>query len=259
MTVSSSAENQSSYNVHGTFTTKTSGGEESLRSDPSCGAAGAEFAGVIGAVVNRFNESVVTAPREDGITLVPAGTPDAPDGGVAVKVCADDKLSAYSYPSTIAVHEGLLRLLKNSAYAAVLNDGDQAGLEARLDEIVAVAMSGGLDDEADRWRVESDAGLMARAGQLLESETAFVLYHELGHSQMDRNLAGAGDSAELRADVFSAGAMSAAGIPMDGVDLVFSVLERVSPEGTAAHPSSGEREWLVTRAGSSGGMAGMIE
>ena len=233
--------------------------ESLLRSDPSCGRANEEFAPVILLIIERFNEIADEGNlAARGATLVHAGHPDMP-GGVSVRVCADSRVAAYAYRNTVALHEGLIRMLETAAEAVDVLGVGTAGLEERLDEIASNAQRGLFENGRGKSSekpgvVPADQGLSAEASELFTSAVAFVLYHELGHAQLWR--AGEGRAspeienalspyAELEADFFAANLMRPAGFSMKGAELVFAILERISPQGSLGHPNSWERASTV--------------
>ncbi len=185
--------------------------EKSLNANPICGEAGDGFKSVMLEIVDRFNQAAKDIGAATSIKFIPAGYPDSPDG-ISVRVCADSRIAAYAYSRTVAIHEGLLTILKEST-----------------------------DGATDADKAES----------LFTSAVAFVLYHELGHIHLSHT--SLDDSAllntapEFEADMFAAMVMRATGYSMEGVDLVFSVLDLINPSGSLRHPASWERAEMVQR------------
>ncbi len=245
--------------------------ELALRSDKYCGEAQDRFAVVIKGILNRFNNAfgdAVLYGEGDGENsshrFPPVGHPDPPDDesgtGISVLVCPDALLEAYSYSHTIALHEGLLLVIEKASEAAAL-PMDKAALGNMLDKIVGDAQGGdfgwSLETIPDSYIIDTKV-YDKKIENLFISAMAFVIYHELGHSVMGHSLSSYwggsydgepyGPGMETRADIFAANAMVATGLPMVGIDLVFSILDRISPDGSSVHPSSGERVQNVKRA-----------
>lgn len=234
--------------------------ELELRSDPACGAADARFEDVIIEILDIYNESV--AGNDDGSSSqIPlAGHPDAPEDGdetgIAVLACDDSLIAAYAYSRTVVVNEGLLTMLSEASYAAGLYSEDPEALGRALDDIVYYALRNSFGVVITQADIDSlsESGEFSRiAGYMFSSAVAFVIYHELGHSYMGHTLKAIDDGApadsthETQADIFAAASIIKTGLPMDGVDLVFSILDRISPEGSLSHPSSLKRASAVQR------------
>lgn len=234
--------------------------ELDLRSDPACGAADARFEDVIIEILEIYNESV--AGNDDGASgRVPlAGHPDAPEdgdeAGVSVLACDDSLIAAYAYNRTVVVNTGLLTMLSQASYAAGLYSEDSEALEMALDDIVYYALrndTGYLLAPEDIDSLSQSEEFSRVTGDMFSSAVAFVIYHELGHSYMGHTAIAAGSGApadsthEIEADIFAAASIMKTGLPMDGVDLVFSILDRISPEGSLSHPSSLKRASIVQR------------
>ncbi|VAX24080.1 hypothetical protein MNBD_NITROSPINAE04-1635 [hydrothermal vent metagenome] len=243
--------------------------ELEIRSDPNCGVAEARFEGVIVDVLDKFNEFV--ARSDEGVSgQIPlAGHPSAPedgdDAGISALVCDDSILAAYAYNRTVVVNEGLLAMLWQAAWASALYSEDPEALDMALDDIAYYALTDSSDDLITNEDIDglSKSGDFSRiAGDLFSSAVAFVIYHELGHSYMGHALSVADDGAledsahEIEADIFAASSMKRAGLPIDGADLVFSILGRINPEGSFGHPSSLKRASVVERVAHGGAGAG---
>ncbi|MBI4667198.1 MAG: hypothetical protein HY751_12415 [Nitrospinae bacterium] len=215
--------------------------EQALLADPGCAAATGQAGMVLDDVVARFNGLVA-----DGAPWpVPVGHPDAPENGVAVRVCAGSKVAAYSYDSLVVLHEGLLSLLNDAATAKVLY-GSGAAYDGALLKIAMDAEAGIYNSPIDSTQNETMTG---EAGALFASALAFVTYHELGHSQLARQQTPLGEYApledeETRADLFAAEALRETGYSQEGANLVFEILGLMSPGGSLNHASAQER--LVT-------------
>lgn len=246
-----------------------SGDELEIRSDPNCGLADVRFEGVIVEVLDKFNEFV--ARSADGVSdQIPlAGHPSAPedgdDAGISVVACDDSLISAYAYNRTVVVSEGLLAMLSQAAWASALYSDDPEALDMALDDIVYYALTDSSGDLITKEDIDglSKSGDFSRiAGDLFSSAVAFVIYHELGHSYMGHALSVADGGApedsthEIEADIFAASSMKRAGLSIDGADLVFSILDRINPEGSFGHPSSIKRASVVERVAHGGGGAG---
>ncbi len=234
--------------------------ELELRSDPACGLADVRFEGVIVEVIDKFNEFVARS-AEGVLDHIPlAGHPDAPEDGdgpgISALVCDDSLISAYAYNRTVVVSEGLLAVLWQAAWASALYSDDPEALDMALDDIVYYALTDSSDDLITKEDIDglSKSGDFSRiAGDLFSSAVAFVIYHELGHSYMGHALSVADGGApedsthEIEADIFAASSIKRAGLSIDGADLVFSILDRINPEGSFGHPSSLKRASVVER------------
>ncbi|MGK7345651.1 MAG: hypothetical protein ACNS63_07565 [Candidatus Nitrospinota bacterium M3_3B_026] len=226
--------------------------ERELRENPACGRAGEEFVLPILYIVDRFNEFVSKTGGEKGMALLPAGHPDSPDG-VSVLVCRDEGVAAYAYGRTVVLGGGLLAVLRDAARSAVVYNGDDAAIRARLDHIAARARMGdfsGIAFPETRERTQDDDGAR-EAEELFTSATAFVLFHELAHTQAGQEAAKMDypdPYAELKADIFAAEVMRPTGFSMEGVDLVFEVLERLAPGESIGHLPPWERARAVKEA-----------
>lgn len=233
--------------------------ERELRENPACGRADVEFVSSILYIVDRFNEFASGPGRERGMTLLPAGHPDFP-GGVSVLVCGGEGVTAYAYGRTVALGEGLLAVLKEAARGAVVFDGDETAAGAMLDDIAARARTGDFSSAAPPEELErARSGAAARRVEgLFTSAVAFVLFHELAHTQPGQEAAKMDypdPYAELKADIFAAEIMRPAGFTMEGVDLVFKVLERMAPGGSIGHLPPWERARAVKEAEGPGSIA----
>jgi hypothetical protein len=208
-----------------------------------CGAAQGVFGPMMDEIARRFNQATLSA-RQGGVNLDYAGHPDAP-GGVSIQACADGKIAASASRSHVYISDGLLRLLAGAAQARIATGDSVEEFNVRLDGLIKAATDG------SRGAVEPE--LSADAMDLASSSVAFVVYHELGHTQMVKLTAGVdvGDraSAEMKADVFSVRAMKEAGYDLNGVDLVFETLQRAVPSGSMDHPSTAERAGIAQKAG----------
>jgi len=228
--------------------------ERDVRASEECGRAGNEFDNRLAAIVERFNTLVArTALAGQATRLRPAAVPGEgdTDNAVLALTCKDPLPAAYSYSQTVVLHDGLLYTLARAAGVYARFDGEDDTLDGELDRVVAEAATGPLDGAAVLVPVET-----ARFDALLDSALAFVIYHELAHTilghasmQTATGVTGPGDpSIEIQADIFAAMAMVSAGYSLEGVDLVFAVLERISPGGAYAHPRSLDRALTVRRA-----------
>jgi len=243
--------------------------ELALRSNKYCGETQDRFAVVIRNIADRFNDAFSDAViygdgKNPSRRFPPVGHPAPPDDGsgrgISILVCSDSLLEAYSYSHTIALHEGLLMVIEKASEAAALST-DKADLGNMLDKIVNDAQRGDFgwspDTVPDSYIIDTKV-YDKKIEDLFVSALAFVIYHELGHSALGHSLLryGAdsyddgpyGPGMETQADIFAANAMVATGLPMDGIDLVFSILDRISPDGSSVHPSSGERVQNLKRA-----------
>ena len=194
-------------------------------------------------IARRFNQATLTA-RQGGVDLDYAGHPDAP-GGVSIQACADGKIAASASRSQVFISDGLLRLLAGAAEARIATGDSVEEFNARLDGLVKTT-TGGLHGGAE-------TELSAAAMDLASSSVAFVVYHELGHTQMAKLTQGADvgnqASAEMKADIFAVRAMKEAGYDLNGVDLVFETLQRAVPSGSMDHPPTAERAGIAQKAG----------
>ncbi|VAX17158.1 hypothetical protein MNBD_NITROSPINAE01-726 [hydrothermal vent metagenome] len=168
--------------------------ENALRMNPECGEADEEFLPAILEIIERFN---TMAESDDSFSpkLTLAGHPNL-DGGISVRVCADSQISAHAYLETVAIHDGLLHMLKESAVSETI----------------------------------------------FESAVAFVIYHELWHTQMGDAALSTNDTLmELTADFFAMNTIEKVGYDTTGAELVFSVLIKVNPGGSPHHMTATER------------------
>lgn len=204
-------------------------------------------------IAHRFNQAALTA-RQGGVDLDYAGHPDAP-GGVSIQACADGRIAASASKSQVFISDGLLWLLAGSAEARIATGDSGDEFNARLDDLIKTITEGSHS--------QSGPELSADALYLASSAVAFVVYHELGHTQMARLApeASAGDqaSAEMKADIFAVRAMKEAGYDMGGVDIVFETLQRAVPSGSMNHPSTPERAGIALRAGRGETLDGFME
>lgn len=77
---------------------------------------------------------------------------------------------------------------------------------------------------------------------LFRSAVAFVIYHELLHTQMGHAAMSTDNTAiELEADFFALSAMKDVGYDTAGAQLVFSVLMKINPNGSPTHPAATRR------------------
>lgn len=207
--------------------------------ESSCGEAFGVNREAIDEALSRYNEA------SDSERRYRASHPVSPDG-VSVKVCDDAKVLAYAYTRTVIIHEGLLDLLKEAAYISSEYGNDTKKRDRKLD---ALAISGS-DGE---FLIEEPAGDYYNSYHLFSSAVAFVIFHELGHTELghttllsnekeggftDRRHA---PTLELEADVFASYAMRSAGYTDSGATLLFWLLDRINPDGSATHPTSKER------------------
>lgn len=219
----------------------------------SCGAAQGVFGPMMDEIARRFNQAASTA-RQGGLDLDYAGHPDAP-GGISIQACADGKTAASASKSRVFISDGLLRLLAGAAEARISAGGSTEEFNAKLDGVIKAATegSGGV----------TDTELSAAAAELASSSVAFVVYHELGHTQMAKLAQGADagnqPSTEMKADIFAVRAMKEAGYDLNGVDLVFETLQRAVPTGSMNHPSTAERAGVAQRAGRGESLDGFME
>jgi hypothetical protein len=204
-------------------------------------------------IADRFNQAA-SAARRNGFDFDYAGHPDAP-GGVSIQACADGRIAASASRSHVFISDGLLWLLAGSAEARVSAGDSGDEFNARLDDLIKTITEGSHNNAGPE--------LSADALYLASSAVAFVVYHELGHTQMARLApdASAGDlvSAEMKADIFAVRAMKEAGYDMGGVDIVFETLQRAVPSGSMDHPSTTERAGIAMRAGRGETLDGFME
>lgn len=235
--------------------------EAELLSNPDCGEAGDEFKPDINLIIGKFND-VVTGSEATGAELIPAGHPDSPDG-ISVRVCSGPRVEAYAYSRTIAIHEGLLYTLLMASEAYALFKDTPQRLDAALGEIAFNAENGFISDifTPDEREALINGGYAIRAEELFHSATAFVVYHELGHTQPGQAspFAVSSETAdsymEFEADLFAVNMVKTAGFSTKGVDVVFAVLDRISPEGSIGHPTSWERAEMARKAGNENSLA----
>jgi hypothetical protein len=173
-----------------------------------------------------------------------------------VLACDDSLIAAYAYSKTVIVNEGLLTMLSEASFAAAIYSEDPDALDIALDDIVYYALRNIFGvvitkEDIDNLSASEESSLIA--GELFSSAVAFVIYHELGHSYMGHTVTGDDGGAmtdstrEIEADIFAAASIMKVGLPMNGVDLIFSILDRISPEGSLSHPSSLTRASVVER------------
>lgn len=210
--------------------------ETALRADPACAGTNENFGAVTRDLLERYN----TLASARGMAL--AWHPDAPEGAVSALVCREAPAAAYAQGRTVALSEGLLWTLAAAAQARERHQGDDAAFGRALDEIAGLAHAGRVPPAA------ADGGLF-------RSALAFVLYHELGHAELghtrdadDGYGINTHPEREIQADLFAAWAMDAAGIPPDGAQVVFALLERLEPEGVSGHEDPWRRASAIHRA-----------
>jgi hypothetical protein len=233
---------------------KTSGAAETgAQTHQACGAAQGVFGPMMDDIASRFNQAATSA-WNSGLGLDYTGHPDAP-GGVSIQACANGKIAASASKSQVFISDGLLSLLAGAADAKVSTGDTGNEFTARLDNLIQTITEGASTAPA--------LELSADALTLASSAVAFVVYHELAHTQMDKltQNADGGDLAgsETKADIFAAQAMTEAGYDMNGVDLVFAALERVVPSGSMNHPSTAERAGIALKVGRGETYDGIIE
>lgn len=218
-----------------------------------CGAAQGVFGPMMDEIARRFNQATLMA-RQGGADLDYAGHPDAP-GGVSIRACADGKIAASSSRSQVFISDGLLRLLARAAQARISTGDSVEEFNARLDDLIKATTEGSHD--------VGETELSTAAMDLASSSVAFVVYHELGHTQMGKLTAGADvgneASTEMKADIFAVRAMKEAGYDLSGVDLVFETLQRAVPSGAMNHPSTAERAGIALKASRGETLDGFME
>lgn len=209
------------------------------------------FGPMMDEIADRFNQAASVA-KQNGFEFDYAGHPDAP-GGVSIQSCADGRIAASASTSQVRISDGLLLLLAGSAEARIATGGAGDEFNARLDGLIKT-ITEGPDGP-------SEPELSGEAMNLASSAVAFVVYHELGHTQMARLTAEPGDQAsvEMKADIFAVHAMKETGYDMSGVDLVFDALSRAVPSGSMNHPSTTERAGIALRAGRGETLDGFME
>lgn len=227
--------------------------ETNSQTGQACGAAEGVFGAMMDDIASRFNQAVDSA-RQSGLDLDYTGHPDAP-GGVSIQVCADGKIAASASTSRVFISDGLLCLLAGSAEARISAGDFGEEFSARLDNLITT-----ITDSAS---MQTAPALSANALNLASSAVAFVVYHEIGHTQMAK-LAPSSDGgdqtgAETKADIFAAQAMTKAGYDMNGVDLVFETLQRAVPSGSMDHPSTEERAGIALKASRGETLDGFME
>lgn len=204
-------------------------------------------------IANRFNQAASVA-RQNGFDFDYAGHPDAP-GGVSIQACADGRIAASASRSQVRISDGLLLLLAGAAEARIEAGDSGDEFNAKLDDLIKTI--------TEDFHSQPEPELSGEAMYLASSAVAFVVYHELGHTQMTRLTPepSAGDQAsiEMKADIFAARAMKEAGYDMSGVDLVFDTLHRAVPSGSMNHPSTTERAEMAMRAGRGETLDGFME
>ena len=227
--------------------------ETGSQTGQACGAAEGMFGSMMDDISSRFNQAAEAA-WQNGLDLDYTGHPDAP-GGVSIQVCADGKIAASASNSQVFISDGLLWLLAGSAEAriSVGDSGDE--FNARLDDLIGAVAQGASTQSAPE--------LSAEALNLASSAVAFIVYHELAHTQMSKLTqdSDGGDQvgAETKADIFAVHAMTEAGYGMNGVDLVFETLERAVPSGSMNHPSTAERAGMALKASRGETLDGFME
>lgn len=232
--------------------------ELQLRENPLCEGISYQYGEAIQFVLARYSKSLAYGQEDSFLSMVPAGHPKAPEleegSGISLLVCADSQISAYTYQKTVALHDGLLWTLSEAALAAAIYGDDSFLLEKAIDEIVFLALEGRVGEatlDIDLELLADPAGFVESLDDKFRSALAFIIYHELGHVLMGHALmiledgAPPDSSLEIQADIFAAAAMVTAGFSLEGIDLVFSILGRVNPEGSSAHPSSLARATMV--------------
>lgn len=227
--------------------------ETGSQTGQTCGAAEGVFGPMMDDISNRFNQAATSA-RQNGLDLDYTGHPDAP-GGVSIQVCADGKIAASASTSQVFISDGLLWLLAGSAEARISAGDSGEEFNARLDNLITTVTQGASMQTAPE--------LSADALTLASSAVAFVVYHELAHTQMAKLTQGSddGDEAgvETKADIFAVQAMTEAGYDMNGVDLVFETLQRAVPSGSMNHPSTADRAGIALKASRGETLDGFME
>lgn len=236
------------------LTEKTSNQTQAIaRVGQDCGAAQGVYGPMMDEIARRFNQAALMA-RQSGVDLDYAGHPEAP-GGVSIQACADGKIAASASRSSVFISDGLLHLLAGAAEARISTGDSIEEFNVRLDDLIKTTTEGSHD------RAETE--LSAAAMDLASSSVAFVVYHELGHTQMSKFIQGVDAenqaSSEMRADIFAVHAMKEAGYDLNGVDLVFETLQRAVPSGSMNHPSTAERAGIALKAGRGETLDGFME
>ena len=218
--------------------------ESALRADPACAGTNENFGAVMRDLLERYN----TLASSRGMAL--AWHPDAPEGAVSALVCRGAPVAAYAQGRSVALSEGLLWTLAAAAQARGRYPEDDAAFTRALDEIAAAAHGGAVSLHV------TPAGM---DGPLFRSALAFVLYHELGHAELGHTREmddGYGVQAhperEIQADLFAAWAVDAAGIPPEGAQVVFALMERLEPEGVSGHEEPWRRASAIHLAADGG-------
>ncbi len=199
-----------------------------LDNDVDCGLPPVDMAPLFDEIALRYNRIAQTGQEL---------TTDDGAGGIALKVCRDGLVAAHAGNNRVVVHEGLARTLTEGAsIVSATTDGDER--TRLLDELVK--------------RAPAPLALADAPYDLAQAAVAFVVYHELGHIVLGHPTSNLiptrSSSAENEADLYATGLLGATRFRADGVDLVFTILDRINPDGGGTHPSSRERSLRVSLA-----------